>query len=327
MPQGRRVGQPGHEKARLFLEARLAEIGLTPFHARGYRLPYRLPHPRTRKAQDFTNLVGVVPGRKRKLPPILLGAHYDSVIDAPCADDNATSVALNLAIAEEFVNRPLDRDLIIALFDAEEPPHFMGKTMGSIRFHQDHCKGLEFAAVIVSDLIGHDLNLADIGINLPGSKLLMPHLHETVFITGAESDPVFPAIVEETARETKGIRVFPTLNRYIGSPSDHYAFEQEGHPFLFLSCAQGRYYHDERDTLDWINFKKLARITEFVAGLIEKIDDNPAKRTRKKSDPFEFEIRMIRKTVGPALPLILRSFGESMPENREDLDQLIGMLV
>ena len=56
--------------------------------------------------------MGVVPGRDRSLPPVLLGAHYDSVIDAPCVDDNATSVALNLAIAEEYVLRPLERDLV-----------------------------------------------------------------------------------------------------------------------------------------------------------------------------------------------------------------------
>jgi hypothetical protein len=96
--------------------------------------------------------VGVVPGRDRSLPPVLLGAHYDSVIDAPCVDDNSTSVALNLAIAEEYVLRPLERDLVIAFFDAEEPPFFLGDTMGSRRFCEDHCRDTRFVADVMEEI-------------------------------------------------------------------------------------------------------------------------------------------------------------------------------
>jgi hypothetical protein len=119
---------------------------------------------------DFCNLVGVIPGSDRTLPPLLIGAHYDSVIDAPCADDNATSVALNLAIAEAFVGSPLQRDLIIAFFDAEEPPYFHGPCMGSNRFFEDYCADIQFAGVIVTDLIGHDLDISR-GLNAMNGKI------------------------------------------------------------------------------------------------------------------------------------------------------------
>ncbi|MDF1861972.1 MAG: M28 family peptidase [Verrucomicrobiales bacterium] len=327
MPEGRRVGQPGHEKALRYLTRRLAELKLSPWKGDHYALPYELPHPNTKQLQEFTNLIAVIPGKDRSLPPILLGAHYDSVIDAPCADDNATSVALNLAIAEEFTEGELERDLIIALFDAEEPPHFLGKTMGSLRFYRDHCKGIQFAGVIISDLIGHDLKLADLGVGIPGVDLLMPQVGKTVFVLGAESDAVLPDIVEEAAAETKGIHVFPTLSRYIGAPSDHMAFERGGQPTLFLSCAQGRFYHDEKDTLDWINFKKLARITDFVAACIRKIDETPGGETTGVADTVDFEVRMIRQAVGPALPLLMKRYGVEMPKTREEMDALIGLLV
>ncbi len=327
LPEGRRVGQPGHDLARAYLLGRLRDIGLDPFLGNGLELTYNRSHPATGKPQRFTNLIGVIPGSDRSLPPLLLGAHYDSVIDAPCADDNATSVALNLAIAEAFVDEPLERDLIIALFDAEEPPHFLGSTMGSRRFYEDHCGGIDFAGVIVSDLIGHDLRLSDLNVRAPGLDLLVPHAKEVVFVLGAESDSEFPAIVEETAAETSGLRVFPTLNRYIGNLSDHHAFERDGQPFLFLSCAQGRYYHDPLDNLDWINFRKLARITEFVAGLLRRIDQRPGQRGRRRVDPFEFESRMIRKALGPGLPLLVRAAGHPLPESRKDLDAMIKALV
>lgn len=327
LPEGRRVGKPGHDVARLFLLQRLREIGLRPFRGQDFALPYEMPHPNNGKPQRFTNLVGVIPGRDRSLPPLLLGAHYDSVIDAPCADDNATSVALNLAIAETFVDEPLGRDLVIALFDAEEPPHFLGPTMGSLRFYEDHCRGIDFAGVVVSDLIGHDFQVSDLGAKTRGIDLLLPQAKDFVFVLGAESDPAFPGIVEETARETKGLRILPTLNRYIGNLSDHHAFERDGHPFLFLSCAQGRYYHDPLDTLDWINFRKLARITEFVTGALRRMDERPGQRGRGPVDPFDFEQRMIRRALGPALPVIMKAIGYGLPESRQQMDEYAKALV
>jgi hypothetical protein len=44
----------------------------------------------------FSNLVAVLPGKDRNLKPILVGAHYDSVISSFCADDNAAAVAIAL---------------------------------------------------------------------------------------------------------------------------------------------------------------------------------------------------------------------------------------
>jgi hypothetical protein len=208
-PTGRRVGQPGHDQAREFLLGRLDEIGLEPFSGGSFELPYRGKLPQTGREHTFTNLVGVVPGRSRSLPPLLLGAHYDSVIDAPCADDNATSVALNLAIAELVLEKPLDRDLIIALYDAEEPPYFLSSQMGSTRFFEDHCSGIELAGTIVTDLIGHDFEPGDL-IEFPGpNSRPLDGMEKIVFMTGAESDGVFPGLVEEVAKNHPGLRIFP----------------------------------------------------------------------------------------------------------------------
>ena len=46
---------------------------------------------------ESSNLVGVIPGADRRLSPVLIGAHYDSVIAAPSADDNAAAVAIALS--------------------------------------------------------------------------------------------------------------------------------------------------------------------------------------------------------------------------------------
>ena len=327
LPDGRMVGDPGHDVARDYLLRQMGHTKLIPFHNDRFEISYERPHPITNQPQIFTNLVGVIPGQDRTLPPLLLGAHYDSVIDAPCVDDNATSVALTLAIAEEYALRPLQRDLIIAFFDAEEPPFFHRPTMGSLRFCEDYCQDIRFAAVIVSDLIGHDLRAADLSLPLK-LDLLLPQLSKIVFVIGSESSAAFPEIVETTAGETKGIRVVPTLHRYVGGMSDHHAFAEQHQPFLFLSCAQGKFYHHPQDTMEWINFKKLARITRFVADMMERIDQDPAKGVNPiPCDPYDFEIRMLRKAIGPLLPLGLKLFGMKMPDSRKDLDHLMTGIV
>ena len=327
LPKGRRVGQPGHDVAREYLIDRLDEIGLIPFHGDSFELPYTSKLWPSRKKHTFTNLVGVAPGTNRDLPPLLIGAHYDSVIDAPCADDNATSVAMNLAIAEMAMTWPLERDIIIALFDAEEPPYFLSESMGSTRFHDDHCQGMSFAGVIVTDLIGHDLCISDL-VEVPTMmKPLLPNTEKIVFMTGAESDGIFPETVEDIAANHSGIKIFPTLNSYVGNMSDHHAFEQNGHPYLFFSCAQGKYYHHELDTIDWINFPKLAHITNFIADLIWKLDETPAGEAPDADDSVDFEIRMIKKALGPKLKLILKAVGVPMPTTREEMDLLIEGLV
>ncbi len=65
--------------------------------------------------QDFCNL----------LAPVLLGAHYDTCDSLPGADDNAAAVPVLLEVAAQMADETLERSVILAFFDAEEPPHFL----------------------------------------------------------------------------------------------------------------------------------------------------------------------------------------------------------
>ena len=78
-----------------YLERRLGELGLVPYRGGTFALSYR----HSRGGVESHNLVGVIPGTDRGLPPLIIGAHYDSVIAAPSADDNAAAVAIALSSA------------------------------------------------------------------------------------------------------------------------------------------------------------------------------------------------------------------------------------
>ncbi len=293
---------------------------MSPFKDTAFELPYTRPHPVTGIVTEFVNLVGVIPGRDRDAAPLLVGAHYDSVIDAPCADDNATAVAVTLAVAEALVHTEPRRDVVVAIFDAEEPPFFCTDAMGSTRFRLDHCREIDFGCVLIMDLIGHDVKLGIGGID---EKL--PHLRELLFVLGAESHTELPAVVQRVARDVDGLRVFPTLNSYIGDLSDHHAFREDGQPFLFLSCGRGRYYHDPGDTLDardWINFDKVHRVCELVVRLLREMDPASLPGGAAPADTASFEIGMIEKAIGPMLPKLLQLSGQDRLETRANIDRL-----
>ena len=113
LPEGRKVGTQGHQNAIEFLTRRLSEIGCDFYRGSSFELTYRVG------GQDFSNLVGVVPGKNRQLSPLLIGAHYDSVIEAPCADDNGAAVAMCLALGQmATASGGPERDIVVALFDA-----------------------------------------------------------------------------------------------------------------------------------------------------------------------------------------------------------------
>jgi hypothetical protein len=312
LPEGRRVGQPGHDIVKKYLLGRFVEIGLEPFSGESFELPF------SGEGKSFCNLAARIPGNNPGLDPVLIGAHYDSVIDAPCADDNATAVAVVLAAAEHFKTHALERDLVVVLFDSEEPPFFQTPLMGSTRFYEDHCTGMRFACVLIMDLIGHDVELKH------DAARFMPTLRRLVFVLGSESDEALPGAVEWAGSQAKGLKVFPTLNRYIGDMSDHHAFRLGGQPFLFLSCGQGKHYHLPSDTIEWINFDKVRHVFALVVDLVRCLDST--EMSGHQSDPAEFEVRMIRKLIGPAFPVFLKMLGFSQLKGRPDLDALAEML-
>lgn len=320
LPQGRRVGQPGHDVALNYLRQRMQDLGLTPFRGTTFDLGFRSPDAR------FTNLAGVIPGRQRDLPPVLVGAHYDSVIDAPCVDDNATAVAVVLAIAEWFRNAPLERDLVVALFDSEEPPYFHSELMGSTRFYKDHCRDVRFALCVIMDLIGHD-------IEVPSRlQAVLPFAAELLAVTGCESHPSLPAIFQAAVASQGGLRVVPLPNRIIGDMSDHHAFRQGGQPYLFLSCGEGRYYHTPDDDLSWINFDKVKRVAKLVAALLSEADRQAPEITLRRNmlvcDTTAFEITELERVFSGHLPTLLQylRLGERLTD-RDSLDAFYSRLV
>ena len=298
----REVGSVGHTNARNYLVGRLRSLGLEPYASSAYELPY------SAGGLEFTNIVALIPGIDRDLPPLLLGAHYDTVESQAGADDNAAAVSILLGAAESLQCGDRARSVVIAFFDAEEPPHFLQTSMGSIRFYEDQMIGPIHTAVIM-DLVGHDVPV--------------PGLEDLLFILGAESDVSLEGIVRACEPES-GLRTVPTLNRYVGDLSDHHIFRTNDRPYLFLTCGHWEHYHAATDTPDNLNLEKIGNIQKYLEALAERLCVSEPIGPSESDATLDNEISFLEKNIMPAL----RDFGLSQSlKTRQDIDRIVTILI
>ena len=310
------VGSPGHDKARGYLTERCQALGLVPY-GDDLELPFSTPTMRG------TNLVGVRSGSDASLPPLLLAAHYDSVIAAPCADDNGSAVAILLSLAAELPQGALERDVICAFFDAEEPPYFLSPSMGSVRFVEDQMDGRGVHAAVVLDLMGHD-----VPVELLDAPFVGP-LRSLFFVTGAESHPALQDVLRQTG-VPRPLRLAATRNENVGDMSDHHAFRLAGHPYLFFSCGRWQHYHEPTDTPDKLNYEKMAKMAAYLESLVPRLATTSLPREGNRSpeaDTVAFEIESLKAAFGWRFPLLLRLIGMKKPTSRADLDRIAGYLM
>jgi hypothetical protein len=319
-PEGRMVGTPGHDAAEEYLVGRMVDLGLEPYRGDTPELPYES------RGQRFSNLVAVVPGEDRSLTPLLIGAHYDSVIQSYCADDNAAAVAIALLAAEKLQRARPRRNTIIALFDAEEPPYFHSDDMGSTRFYREQCRPEGIHAAVIMDLVGHDVELP-----IPEVSALGGAFANLLFMTGAESHVAFSQIVRDCLPGPQ-LPLIASLNRNVGDMSDHHVFRLNTVPYLFLSCGRWQHYHQVTDTPDRLNYEKMDRICSFLVAICQKLAATDLPTEKRASmpdciangvvDTTDLEIELMERALGPALLLFLAAVGMKALASRHDLDQL-----
>jgi hypothetical protein len=252
----RNPGTGGGTAARSYLGEKLADLDLSPLGERGYIQSI----PRINGA----NLIAGVPGASDSF--VLLGAHYDAAgWDKPGADDNAAGVAITLEVARRLVDTELDRTVIIALFDAEEPPYFLSPEMGSQWFVDHPTVPLDrIETMICLDLVGHALGPAE----LPDA------VRDSVFVLGAEKSTGTGGLVDALPT-VEGI-VPRRVDTYIVPPlSDYDAFMSAGIPFLFYTMGRSEHYHAPTDTPDLLDYPKMGALADHLVDLVAALANRP----------------------------------------------------
>ncbi len=298
----RPAGSNAHSEVRDFLLHTLEQMDLKPYDGQEFLWPYY------RKGKEtFANLLAVLPGANPVLPPMILGAHYDTVPETPGADDNAAAIWVVLRAVQGITPGVLSRSVVVALFDAEEPPYYLGALMGSTNFHERQLKHPAHCTFIF-DLVGHDVPV--------------PGIEDLVFITGMESHRSFESVINNTSPDS-GIRIVPALNRYVGDMSDHHVFREHGEPYLFFSCGHWQHYHMPTDTPEKLNVRKMEAMSAYVRQLLVACDKAEFPNGSPEHDTTATDLKFMNANLGQ----VLKRFGFGPLQSRKDIDKAVQAMI
>ncbi len=228
----------------------------------------------TVEGKSFANIEAEIRGGAEI---VVVGAHYDSVVGCPGANDNATGTAGVLALAAALAGSKLSRTLRFVAFANEEPPFFPTAGMGSVVYAR-RCRerGEKIAAMVSLETIGFFSDAAGSQEYPPPFSFFYPSRGDFIAFVGNLSSR---KLVRRAVGAFRAGAAFPSeggaLPSFIPGAgwSDHWAFWQEGWPALMVTdTAPFRYphYHTPQDTPDKIDFDRCARV---VAGLEKVVRD------------------------------------------------------
>jgi Zn-dependent M28 family amino/carboxypeptidase len=261
---GRAPGTSGGLLARQLVREALRDAGLDPFE-------------QAIGSSMGANLVATLPGEIDRW--VLIGAHYDHLGATdrtyfPGADDNAAAVAILVEAARGLAaKRAEGRGVIIAAFDAEEPPYFLTGQMGS-QYFAAHAAALgtpldRIDLMVCMDLVGHAL----------GPPGLPPDVRRSLFALGAERSDGTAALVDELARAEDDVVVRRVDAEVIPPLSDYDAFWARSVPFVFLTAGRSQRYHTPEDTPEHLDWAKMAATARWLEALVRRSCARPDHRT------------------------------------------------
>ncbi len=217
------------------------------------------------------NLLLRLPGRHPRLPPLLVGAHYDGAPQTSGADDNATGVAALLELANRWRADPPRRPVWLVAFDQEEEG-LLGSRALAQRLRAD---GQPLRLMVSLEMLG-----------FTGATQRYPH-PAMAKIYGTRGDfialvanigaiPLLPGLARRVGRHVKtkvlpvprGGRSLPDTRR-----SDHSPFWDQGYNALMVtdtSFLRNPHYHRASDTVQTLDLPFLTAVCEGLnAGLGE----------------------------------------------------------
>ncbi len=185
-----------------------------------------------------SNLIATAPGLDRNRPHLIVGAHLDTVPQAPGAEDNASGVGVLLAVAEAASGRATRLPTVFVLFGAEEPrgPGDNDHHYGS-RHHVAALRPAERKALrgMVS------LDRVGVGEVLPVCSAGAPDRQRARMLRAARG---------------AGVEATPCRDN---RASDHWSFVRAGLPGTRLGSTPYAAYHSEDDLPAVVNRAQLRR--------------------------------------------------------------------
>jgi len=202
---------------------------------------------------------------------IIVGAHYDAVIDVPGADDNASGVAGLIELGGLLSGAVLKSRIMLVAFVLEEPPFFGTELMGSaVHARSIKEKGIDVELMICFEMIGYFTDEPDSqDFPIPFMKLYYPTTGNFIGIVdhmfSSEAGKLKRWMKKETDLSVQSINApkwLPGVNW-----SDHLNYWNQGFPADMITDTafyRNTAYHTMMDTADRLDYGKMAQVVEGI---------------------------------------------------------------
>lgn len=232
--------------------------------------------------QHCANLFVEHRGSSRAHELVVVGAHYDSVVGSPGANDNATGVAILLEMSSLLRASSSPRSLRLVAFVNEEPPFFATEHMGSRRHARNaRARGDQIVAMISLETLGYysdDPSSQRYPFPLGAFYPSTGNFLGVVGNLGSRSlvRDMLRYLMEATDLPVEGAATFAWLPGV--DWSDHRSFWKEGYRAVMLTdTALYRYpqYHSAEDRPEKINAGEFARAAHGIIKAVQRLASAP----------------------------------------------------
>jgi hypothetical protein len=236
----REATSDAYQRAADYVESRFRQAGLT-VRRQPLRVPAGVSWGIRVRAGPTLNLIAVPPGFDPQALHLVVGAHLDTVPQAPGAEDNASGVGVLLELAKlvAVVRTPA----VLIAFGAEEP-----RGEGDLRHHYGSRHYVTSLDQQERDAIRGMVSMDRVGAG-PDVRI-------------RTSRPGSTAVSRALLALARQARI-PT-SQGVNRSSDHWQFDQRGIPAVRVGGHPFSGYHSERDRPAFVRGDQLARTGRLV---------------------------------------------------------------
>lgn len=220
--------------------------------------------------QEHCNWQIEIAGKRPRLAPILVGAHYDTVPGSPGADDNSSGLAVLLVLAELLNLSQPRRSVHLVAFDLEEYGLVGSKTCASAW----KAAGRSLYLMLSLEMLGYfsDEERSQ-RYPLPALSRLYPDTGNFIALIGnASTIPKMMSLKRQLKKSGAPCQWLPVINKGNSLPatrrSDHAPFWDEAYPALLVTDTadlRNPHYHKPSDRIETLNIEKMSSIVRGLA--------------------------------------------------------------
>ena len=226
----------------------------------------------------YENVIATTPhDRDSSAAPLILAAHYDTVIGSPGADDNASALAVLLDVARQVVSVRLQRPVRLIAFCLEEE-----NLLGS-RAYAAHLTSTQqsILGAIVLECVGYTRDEEGSQKIPPGVPVTVPTVGNFLAVIGNQGSHALTMVVEQAMKSR--IPVVPLVVPGNGEllpdtrRSDHTSFWEQGFPAVMLTDTanfRNPNYHQPTDTIETLNLDFMGQVADGVAAAVMELAGN-----------------------------------------------------